>query len=271
MAEKLLVSFVSLVSIGRPLPRGPRRIGVRAVVALALLAAVGLGTEARADRIFVAPIPGDDPEAAALSRSLETAVLKRVLDADVVTPRALDTQVEMELLKACRTGDDTSCVVDFAQSMGVDWVLRPQLGSVGDRAILTVSLYDGQRAALVGQGERHAPKDAPERLLEQVPDLVTEVAGAAGLRVVVPRPPAPPLVAWGAVGGGALLLVVSGATHVLAFAVFEPSYEKAEMTRDQARAWELARPAAYAAPVLGYLGGAALLGWGAWAFASEEP
>lgn len=243
----------------------------RGALPAALLAALLGASGAHAARIFVAPLPGDDPEALALTRAVETAVLKRVVDADVVTPRALDTKVELELLKACQSGDDTSCVVDFAQSMGVDWVIRPQLAALGDRVILTLSLYDGQRAALVGQGERHAPRARPEQLLEEVPDLVVEVARAGRLRVIVPRAPAPPVLAFTALGAGALVVLASAATHALTFAVLEPSYQKAEMSRDDARAWEAARPVAIGAPVLGYLGGAALLGVGVWALTREEP
>jgi hypothetical protein len=251
------------------------------VVLLVLFGAALAAPRAQATRIFVAPVApagseaqgaAGDGAAAALTAAIEASVLKRIAGADVVTPRALDTQLELDLVRACRTGDDTSCVAELAEAMGVDLVLRPQLAVLGRRAILTLSLYDGARAALLGQAQRDTPRERPEELLEQVPDLVAEVGRAAGLRVITPRPKALPALALAELGAGGLLLLGAGAVHLFAFLAAEPAYQGAELSRDEARAWEVARPIAFAGPILGYLGGAALLGLGAFTLlAPEEP
>jgi hypothetical protein len=228
---------------------------------------------AHARGMFVAPVPparGEvtEAEADALTRAIESAVLAKVIGVEVVTPRALDAKLEIDLVRACETGDDASCVVDFAQSMGVDYVLRPSLERLGDTRVLTVSLYDGRRAALLGQGSRTGP--SAERLLDDVRGLVTEVARAGGLSVVVERPRSSPVGPIAEIASGSVVLLGSAATHAVALLVVEPSYQRAEFDRDGARSWELARPVAVVAPLLGYVAGAALVGLGVLTWPSED-
>ncbi len=249
--------------------------GVVLVKRRALLAFVAVACgPAHAASLFVAPVPPpteeDAPAAKALTSAVETAVLKKVVEADVVTPSALDTKLEIDLVTACRgDGDDAACVVDFAQGMGVDYVVRTTLARLGHTRILTIAVYDGHRAALLGQAQRKAER--AEDLVDAVPDAVVEAAKAAELRVVVERVKAPPYLAYGALAGGAVVLAGSLAAHAVALGVFEADYEKAAYTRDQARGWELARPFAYGLPVAGYLAGAGLVVVGIVALSSEGP
>lgn len=188
---------------------------------------------ARAEKIFASPLPGNDAAAVALSRAIETALLNQAPDVEVTTPRAIDTQIETDLLKACQgDGDDSSCVVNFAQSMGVDLVMRPQLAALGATSILTLSLYNAKKAALVAQGQRTATK--AEDLLDQVPALVAEVARAGGVRVVERRPRPTPYLAWSAIGAGGLVVATSGIVHAIAFAR-EGDYQAAKLDRPEAR------------------------------------
>ena len=234
------------------------------------LAPLLASSTALASTIFVAPVPGDND--GVLTRAVETAVLKKVAGADVVTPRALDTKLEIDLVKACNgesaSGDDASCVVDFAQGMGVDYVLRTTLAKLGDQRVMTMSIYHGHRAALLGQAQRKESSFA--ELVDDVPDLVKEVARSAELRVVVDDIKSPPYVAYGEVGGGVVLVAGSALAHVAAF-LLENDYESAKYDRDTAHLWELTRPVAYGAPVLGYAVGAGLLGLGVYTLARESP
>jgi hypothetical protein len=241
----------------------------KCVLAALLLFAI----EARATSVFVAPVPAvrgavSETEAAAMTRAIESAVLARIVGVDVVTPSALDAKLEIDLVKACSTGDDTSCVVDFAQSMGVQYVMRSSLTRLDGTSLLTVSLYDGQRAALLGQAQRSAR--ATSELLAQARPVVVEVAQSAGLSVVVERQKPSALVPALEIGGGALVVLGSAATHVVSLLVVEPTYADAEFTRDEARAWEFARPFAYGVPLLGYIAGATLVGIGVWTWPSED-
>lgn len=236
--------------------------------------AIAFARPAAAIGMFVAPVPPvrgvvTAVEAETFTRTIESAVLKKVVGVDVVTPRALDTKLELDLVKACDTGDDTACVVDFAQSMGVQYVLRSTLARLGDTSLLTVSLYDGRRAALLAQGQRTAT--ATQGLLGEVPGLVLEVARAADLTVVVEKPKAPPYVAIAEVTGGSVVLLGSVATHLVSFLLIEPSYNRADFSRSDAGTWELTRPVAFGAPVVGYLVGAGLVGVGIYSLSREDP
>lgn len=235
---------------------------------------VGMATHARATSMFVAPVPAvrgavSQAEADALSRAIESAVLARVIGIDdVVTPSALDAKLEIDLAKACTTGDDASCVVDFAQSLGVQYVMRPSLSRLDGTSMLTISLYDGKRASLLGQGMRQARETS--RLLDEMRPLVAEVAQAAGLNVAVERPKPSAVPAIIEITSGSVLVVASAVTHAMSLLVVEPGYQRAEFTRDDARTWEAARPFAYGLPVLGYIAGATLIGIGVYAWPSSE-
>jgi hypothetical protein len=244
------------------------------VIRKCLLAALFLlSVEARATSVFVAPVPPvrgavSDVEAGAMTRAIESAVLARVVGVDVVTPSALDAKLEIDLVKACNTGDDASCVVDFAQSMGVQYVMRSSLTRLDGTSLLTVSLYDGKRAALLGQGQRSARATA--ELLKDARPLVVEVAQSAGLSVTVERPQPSAVLPVLEIAGGTAIVIGSAAAHLLSFFVFEAAYQRAEYTAEEATAWELARPAAYGLPVLGYIAGASLIGLGIWSWPPEE-
>lgn len=241
----------------------------KCVLALLLLFAI----EARATSVFVAPVPAvrgavTEVEAGAMTRAIESAVLARIVGVDVVTPSALDAKLEIDLVKACETGDDTSCVVDFAQSMGVQYVMRSSLTRLDGTSLLTVSLYDGKRAALLGQAQRSAP--VTSALLAEARPLVVEVAQSAGLSVVMEQPKRQALVPALEIGGGLVLVLGSAATHAVSLFVIEPQYTNAEFTRDEARAWEFSRPFAYGLPLLGYIAGATLVGLGVWSWPRED-
>jgi hypothetical protein len=160
-------------------------------------------------------------------------------------------------------------VVDFAQGMGVDLVMRGQLQHLGDQRILTISLFDGKRAALLGQAQKKAG-DA-SGLVDQVPAMVADVAKAGNLRVVVDTVNATPYLAYSELGGGIVVGLASLAVHGFAFAIAEPAYEGATYDRSGDRAWEFARPFAYAGPVIGYIGAATLVGMGAYSLATASP
>jgi hypothetical protein len=228
-------------------------------VLFALLVAI----PAHATSIFVAPVPsggaGGDDTAQVLTRTIETAVLQKLVGVDIVTPRALESKLDADLAKACTgEGDDASCVVDFAQAMGVDYVMRTQLAHLGDARVLTISLYSGKRAALIGQAQKKATRI--EELVDDAPNLVAEVAKAADLRTVVEAPKTVPYLAYSEIGGGAVVLLASAATHAIAFGLVEPAYEKASFDKNGDELWEnLARPTTYIVPFVGYAAGIGLV------------
>lgn len=234
-----------------------------------------LCAEARATSMFVAPVAPSrgvvsESEADAMTRAVESAVLAKVVGVDVITPAALDNKLELDLINACKAGaaDDASCVVDFAQSMGVQYVLRSSLVKLDDTSVLTISLYDGRRASLLGQASRTDRSAA--KLLSTVPGLVAEVAQSGGLSVVAERPRPSAAMPIAEIVGGSVVVLGSALTHVVSFLVVEPAYQRAEFDRQAAGTWEFTRPFAFAVPVLGYIGGAALIGVGVWTFPTEE-
>lgn len=215
---------------------------------------------ANATRLLVAPLPGEANGgfAAVLSRAVESAALDRLQDVEVVTPGALEQKLELDMVKACTgDGDDAACVVEFAAAMGVDYVLRQRLSEVKGDLHLTLSLYDGARAQLVAQGTRAAPADAPDRLLEQVPALVVEIARKA--RMPVAEDDGGPSVAGAALLGTGALGLALGVLGASGSALLDAQYFDAQLDRDGARTWEGARLFAYGAAGATAVAGVALL------------
>ena len=223
-------------------PRSPAAV---VVVVAALCAAffAGFSTPARADiRIFVTPIHNEaDLEIGrTLTRATETALKAAIPDAEIVTPAALDTAIEMNAVRDCvgSTGSDgtDSCLTELADAVDVDYIARPHLGRIGDDLVLTLSILDGRRAVVLAQGLRRVSARDPAELLDVVTGLAKEVARGADLRSTRRRPvPLAPIVvsAGGvvAVGLGALALGVRGG--------LAGDYERARLDRSQAQAFEL--------------------------------
>jgi hypothetical protein len=90
-------------------------------------------------------------------------------------------------------GDD-SCLAQIGGALGVDYLLAAEVGEVGGRWLLTLSLLDMAKAAGVGRTTRTA--HSPGELVDVVPGAVAEVfAGLPGRRPSAPAAPAEPAAA----------------------------------------------------------------------------
>lgn len=231
---------------------------------LAALAIALAAPSARATRLLIAPLPGEAQGgvAALLSRAVETAALEQLPDVVVVTPGAIEQKLELDLARACNgDGDDAACVVEFAAALNADFVLRQRLSEAQGALHLTLSVYDGARAELIAQGTRSAPAGEVERLAEQIPGLVVDVANKAHLPVVAAHA-GPSLAGIALVGTGAAGLAL-GALGAGGTLLVEAQYLDARLDRDGARAWEGARLVAYGATAATVMAGAALMTAGA--------
>jgi hypothetical protein len=159
----------------------------------------------------------------ALLTDVAAAALAGHQQLDVVTSRDLREVVEVEASKQMLgCSDEKSCLAEVAGAMGARYVVSGQLGALGERLVLTISVFDARQGSSSGRQALQA--DSIEALSAQVDPAVDRlVAGLAlpaeGARekvlvldfkatassTVVPPPPAP------AAGVGPLLLVGGGA------------------------------------------------------------
>jgi hypothetical protein len=224
---------------------------------------------ALAQSVLVAPAGDDSATTTTLTRAVETALIERGPTLSVVTARSLGDELELDLVKACAGGDDGSCVAQFSEALGVNFVVRPSLSPVGDVVVLTLSLYDTTTGQVVAQGQRRAPRHKPELLLDQVTDLVIEVGQRGGLPVdaEVERPFPAGAVAMGVAGGVGLAIAGGGAALI---AWQETRYQGAELDRQDAASWEQARWLAYPTVAVAFAGGLGLLWVGALTNSTEQ-
>jgi hypothetical protein len=202
---------------------------------------------ARPVRVLVAPVASDeDPgSAATLSHEIETSVREASADLDVVTTSAIDTKVAL----GCLTGDDTSCIVELADSAGVDAVIRSHLGHVGRETVLTLAVIDGKHASVLAQSSRRVAANNTAHLLDELPGLAAEVLHKAGL---VSRPIAIP-VTLTVVGG---VVLAGAALGVVASTLWTLDYNNAKLTRDDAKTFESLAPVAWIGAIAGVALGA---------------
>ncbi|MCC7069710.1 MAG: hypothetical protein IT383_00195 [Deltaproteobacteria bacterium] len=228
-----------------------------------LLACAAWAPSAHAARLLITPVPGETQGGVAelMSRAVESAALEQLPDLVVLTPAALEQQLELGLARACAgDGDDAACVVEFAAALDADWVLRPRLSEAQGSMHLTLSLFDGKRAELVAQATRSARVGEVDRLREQVPGLVADVARKARIPLVAPS--AGPSVAGVALVGGGALALALGALGAGGSLLVEGQYLGAHLDRAQARTWEGARILAWGASAATVIAGAAALSAG---------
>lgn len=219
-----------------------------AVVVASLFCALVAPAAQASVRVLVTPIVAGDDEAAresarTLTRSVETALRAAIDDVEIVTPAALDTQVELSVARECVAGlsDDagavSTCMTELADAIDVDYIARPHLGRLGQELVLTLSLIAGDRAIVVAQGQRRADASSPEALLDQIPGLARAVADDADLghvrrsgRVV----PVVPIV----VAGSGLVVVGAGVVGLAIRGSLSGPYGRGELGRNDARLYE---------------------------------
>jgi hypothetical protein len=234
--------------------------------AVLVLVACAAALPARAESALVLPTNEDaSSEGAAVGRAVETAVLDRIPSLAVITPRSLGDKLEVDIVKACQGGDDASCTAQFSDALGVDLVFRPTLARLGDLVILTLSIYDVKTGAVRAQGQRRAPKSAPEELLTQIPGLVEEVGARAQLPVrVTVKKPFPTGSVVSITAGSALVL---GGAGLAAYGIWqELRYQGAELSREEASSWEGARLLVFGGGAVVVVAGAVLIGYGVMGF-----
>jgi hypothetical protein len=207
------------------------------------------------------------------SRVLEGELSRRAPEVEIVTFRALAATLEVAEVAAC-LGDDeaASCAAEIGSALGVDLIANPHLARIGSQLVITLTIYRTVDASLAGQASQRVDASDEALLLDALRPLATEALATTGLRVVKAGPPAsmavqepggPSLLPWAVLAGGGLAaagLVVTGvAIHGYALTGPAPRYANAEMSADEASAWE--RDAVF------FLGGPFLL-YGAGALAA---
>lgn len=258
--------------------RTSARAALGALVVALLLAAL----PSQAARLLVREVKADrdaDRETAlALTRVIESEVIRAVPDVEVMTWRAIGATMEAAELAACLGDEETAaCATEIGGALGVELILSPHLARLGSVRVLTVSVYRMGDATVAGQATRQMPADDDDALLGLSAEAAREALEAAGLRVVAPsrlqsvqrvrpgdddegaRISLPWLLAGGGVAAGALLAVVGATLHAGVLLAWAQPYERGELDLEGARRWEQQAPLWLTLPWLAYVGGAAVI------------
>lgn len=217
---------------------------------------------------------GDRDTAAALTRLLETEILRVAPEVEVLSWRAVAATMEVAEVADCLGDIETAaCASDIGGALGVQLILSPHLARIGSVRVMTVSIYRMGDASVAGQAVRRAPVGDDNALISASFDAVHEALHGAAVRVVAP-PPAqdlqeedaiesgsalPFVVAGTGVALGALLVLASGALHAGVLLAMQQPYESGELDRDAARRWEQQWPLWLTLPWIGYASGGALI------------
>jgi hypothetical protein len=254
-------------------PRWTRFRSVRAPLLLLLLAGSIASPAAQAQRVLVLAVGGDVDERASttLGRAVETAVRDAMPDAEVMTTASLQTSIAVSQLQDCTNEEAIgACVSEIADAANAEAVVRPHLGRLGDELLLTLTVTSGSSARLMAQGQRRAPSDRPSALLDVIPGLTTEVLVDAGLARARTREWP---VAGIAVGAGGALVAGLGVAGLAVRGAVGAEYDRGNLNRADAVAWEGTNQAALFAGVGVVVVGAsaALIGAGltAWGLVKE--
>lgn len=238
--------------------------------------------------VFVAVLSFAASVAAARVGAGESALLTDVAAAsfaghkhlDVVTSRDLREVVELEASKQMiGCADDTSCLAEVAGAMGARYVVAGQLGALGERLVLTVSVFDAKRGGSAGREALQAASieelstlvdPAVDRLValleppaagarEKV--LVLDFKATASATPPEAEPPStggagPALVVGGgaAIGAGALIAGVGGLLGLVALAA-DADYRTADTQKALANADGARDQAGFGATVAFIVGG----------------
>lgn len=230
--------------------RSPLPPLLAALLALAAAAPAGAAT-----RVLLTDVGADDgldpATASTLNRVFEGEVRRTVPDVELVTFRAVRTNLEVAEMADC-LGDEeaAACATELGNALGVDLVATPRLGRLGSVRVLTLSVYRLGDATVAGQSTRRTEgNDAA--LLDEVRPLVEEAFSTTGLRVVRAAPAEvaqkeeasePTIWPWvlGGAGVGLGALAVGGGllVHGGSWLTLQLPYEAGLANRDVARIWE---------------------------------
>jgi hypothetical protein len=222
---------------------------------------------ALATRVLVAPVSGDNDAATreTLGHAIEARVAHAMPSSEIVSTTTIENASELAALRDC-VGDDVAaaCLSEVAGAANAEIVVRSHLGSIGDELVLSVSVLDATTSKVLGQGQRRVERTRAATLLDRTPELVDEALRASG-HFEGPAVSVVPAVVT-VVGGAALT------AGVVAWAVFglrTAAYNNAELTADDAAAFEQARtPLVLGATALTVVGGGVLVA-GAWMLSQE--
>jgi hypothetical protein len=234
-----------------------------------------------------------DAQTATTLTSLVTAELSNDARFDVLSSADVRQVVAFEAEKqALGCTDDSSCLAEVAGAMGARYVVYGQLGRLGSIGVLTLNLFDSDKAQAISRSVVQAPdvEQFATKLPAAVASLVADVAVAEGAQAkllvldVAPTAPAdagepPPAVTasegsgglgvWFLVGGGAAgalgaLAATGGVLMGLAALGTEeearttPFYDDAKQALDDAERYALISNALYITAGVLVVGGVAL-------------
>lgn len=152
----------------------------------------------------------DPADVAPLDEAL-TVLLSRHPELEVTSGQDVRRLLEVEADRQKSGCEDDSCLAEIAGALGARLVVFGQIGRVGSRLILSLNLYDSERARPVGRALVEG--DSVDALYAKLPGAVSElvapvVSGLKGER----RAPAG---AWWLGAGGALLLAAGATTSAV--------------------------------------------------------
>lgn len=115
----------------------------------------------------------------------------------VVTSKEIESLLGLEQQKQLLNCDSSSCMAELAGSLGVDFVIRGELGRLGKSWLVNVSMLNTRTGAAERTVSRAVPSDDESALLPVMVDVARELTGkpvpqAEAAPQPAPQPSAPP-------------------------------------------------------------------------------
>ncbi len=142
-------------SVARTTPRTSLKAGKLAV--LALKAGDALSTDG----------------AQAVNDYLVAELSQRVTS--VIGASDIQNMLGFERIKDLVGCSDSSCMAEIGGALGVDYLVAPSLGHIGDYVVLSLSLMDIAHASVAARVTRKLPADDVSKILDLLPAAVDEL------------------------------------------------------------------------------------------------
>jgi hypothetical protein len=179
---------------------------------------------AKALRIAVYPIKGDDQRLATLATESVATEIRKLQHVSVVAMDEIKAMLDLEAQKQMIGCSDESCLAEIADSLGVDGIVIGDIANVSGQMVFGMKRIDQRSAKTVASSTKQLPEASGEAVLAQVGPVVAELFPDVPLRPGAVRgvdkalarklnPPPIPVWGFGAAAAGTALvaLVAAGA------------------------------------------------------------
>jgi TolB-like protein len=168
-----------------------------------------------------------EPENARVITGVVASIAGECPGADVMTGADLRTMLELSAAQQASGCDESSCLVELADSLGAKYVVYGDVGKLGAAYVVTVNLFDADEGSSRGRKsiEVATLEEMPSRLRPVMNELLTPLGGVPvdghgdlslkgddGLSPLV-------IVGGGTAGAGALAVLGFGAATLAADAI----------------------------------------------------